>query len=745
MITADIIQRWVNTIGNYELEVDSPAEQLAANFDINYFLTPEAQEKLYEGAHPADSPEPTVARKHFLRFLGRKFQDISWQANRANKTVNLADFLQDDEEDGFALYKAAIEEESKSRAFRNAVFFRCLKHFPGNKWAEIIVLWVGGPSSSGKTYAAKGVLEKMDLELLQKTDQPGGNNVVSVDGSYERETSQMRQMVLQFALAAGYKGIEDLHENSKKELAVKTCIRDAALEDGRLSLVVPDTFVRSPLEVNNECKAYAKKKITQAFAEVKGEKGFGDRFQTSVKKMGDARAWNNKKFTAANIKMNNRNIGCESKVYEGEYFKFGLLGTKVFKKFFKSFTHNKLTLTVTNDLVYLVKKEGIWKECEYEDNLDGKQEGRDFIRMTARAYNYWRDNNISEPLETWFDTKGKHIKTLTEQVITHKTNTKYFEHHAFFNLLRTNKWQRRSQNSAEKEKRKIRHLIAVNDETIASLEAKIQTSDVDIELLTKKLTQCKLLQATLKEKLAELEGKKEVVESSTQFLPYLHGYIDIPVEDKNTLLGQAVPGAKPATSLSANDDAHGEFIAPQLKDNFCRVHYAENTSDPSSQAMFIQEKTEEGMKLTAVRESMGKDPVSLMESALTMANCMLLALNEPPSPKNKLAIYGADPVLINYLWTALVVLGEKSSSRKFGKESIAVIAGVFSVAEQMKSSNKFSPQSLHETVFKDHEAFIDIKVKELERLLELKANPENLLGKTLLETTDHVASKSGRS
>ncbi|ASQ45204.1 hypothetical protein [Legionella clemsonensis] len=737
MILAATIQEWVDKIGNYELEVDSPAEQRDANFDINRFLSPEGQVKLYEGTHPIDSPEPTAARERFLRFLGRKFQNITWEANRNNKTVELAAFLQDDEEDGVKLYDAAIDEENESRAFRRAVFFRLLKLFPGNKWESRIVLWIGGPSSSGKTYAAKGVLEKMDREILQKTDQPGGNYIVSVDGSFERETSQMRQMVLQFALASGYKGIEDLHEHSKK-LGVKNYIKNAALEDERLSLVIPDTFVREPTDVYRDCKTFAKKGVAQAFAEVKAEKGFEDRFQTSVKKMGDSRAWNSKKFTEEKIKMNNRNIGCESKVYQGNYFKFGLIGTKVFKRFFKSFSRNKLTLTVTNDLIYLVKKDGLWKECKYEDNLEDKKEGIDFIRMPARVYNYWRDNNINEPLEVWYNTKGKEIKNLTQQLITYKTNDKYSESYSFFNLLRTNRWYK-SQNDLEKEKRHLCGQIAVNDEIMAYLETEIQGNAVADELLIKKLSQCKLLQSTLKDKLAALDGKGEIRERATQFLPYLNSYLDIPKEVKHELLGQTVPGAMSATSLVANDGFHGEFIAPQLEDEFCRVHYVELTSDPSSQAMFVQEKIEDGIELSAVRESMGNDPVSLMESSLAMAASLLLALDESPSSKHKLSIYGSDPMLINYLWTALIVLGEKSPSRKFNKDAIEVL-GFFSVAEQMKSSSKFSPQSLHETVFKDHEAFVDMKVRHLECLLKLKANPEELLSKTLVEATDQVAS-----
>ncbi|CEK11474.1 hypothetical protein [Legionella hackeliae] len=749
MILATTIQEWVDKIGNYELGNDSPAEQREANFEINRFLNPQGQLKLYENTHPTNVPEPTVARERFLRFLGRKFQTITWQADRNNETVHLEDFLQDDVEDGLALYKAAIEEESKSKAFREAVFFRSLKHFPGNKWINRLVLWVGGPSSSGKTYAAKGVIEKMSRDVLQKTDEPGGNNVVSVDGSYERETSQMRQMALQFALASGYKGIYDLHTHSK-QLVVKKYVRDAALEDQNLSLVIPDTFVRNPAAVRKDFNAFADKGVVQAFAEVKGEKKFAERFQTSVKKMGDSRAWNKKRFTEEKIKMNNREIGCESKVYQGAYFKLGLHGTKIFKKFFKSFSSNKSTLTVTNDLMYLVKKEGVWKECEYGENLDNKEEGVDFIRITARAYNYWRDNKIAEPLETWYQTTGKFKKTLTEQIITHKDNEKYSNHYSLFNLFRTNPVQRFFSSNAEQEKRKLRHQIAVNDETIADLENAIEEWEEEDESLTKKLKTCKLLQVTLKEKMVELESKEqETNSSSTQFLPYLDNYIDIPASDIGELLSQASleAGAEETavTSITSKDEYRGEFLAPKLEADFCRVHYVELTSDTSSKAMFTQEKLEDGFRLSSVQQCIKYDPDFLFEYSLAMAGSMLIGLNETPSPKNQLFLYGADPELLRYLWTALVVLGEKMPSRQFNPDSLKPAASSFRVSDEMESKRKFSPQSLHETVFKEQDAFINLKVRELENLLKLKSDPveqAKLLNKELVEASHQIARNS---
>ncbi|WED43564.1 hypothetical protein [Legionella cardiaca] len=745
MIPETKVEEWVSKIGNYELDKDSPREQREANFDIDLFLTPEAQAKLYESTHSEDV-EPTAAREQFIRFLYRKFKDIERNPHLADKTVQLADFLDDIDEDGLALYKAAVEEESKSKAFRDAVFFKSLKHYPGNKWAQRMVLWVGGPSSSGKTYGAKGAVEKMSRDVLKKTTEEGGNDIVSVDGSFERETSQMRQMVLQFALATGYKGIQDLHTHSK-DLTVKKYVREAALEDKRLSLVIPDTFVRNPKEIRKEFKAYEKAGVVQAFSEVKAEKGYQDRFQTSVKKMGDARAWNNKVFTESQIAMNNRNIGCESKVYEGHYFKFGLHMTKIFKKFYKAYSRDKVTLTIMNDLIYLVKRDNAWQECEYSDNLDNQIEGIDFIRMPARAYNYWRDNKIAQPLETWFEETGKHIKSLTEQVITDKKNEKYSKHHSFFNLLRVSSLRELFIKDVEKEQRRLRHQIAVNEDMITALEEEIDTLTADTEvaeLLSAKLETCKLLQASLKENLNMLSDPHRSTTEAMQFLPYIDSYVDIPISDKEELLQQTVRGDTPSIAITSETENQGEFLAPQLKDDYCRVHYVDLSSAPATKAMFVQEKnsgSERGFTLSAVEESIDHEPTALFEYSLAMASSLLLGLDTPPTEKKPVTIQGWDRELLAYMWTALVVLGEKTSGMKFPLEAISVFTTAFTTNQEMMSDKKFSPQSLHETIFKTHEAFVNLKVKELESLLKLKSDPEaqaKLLNQELVEATQSL-------
>lgn len=761
MIGVDTIANWVNQIGDYDLQSDNELkEQLGlandALIDINNFISPAAKAKLFQSTHE-DDPEPTRARILFLQFIGNRFQNIVWDESLKNKTVKLEEFLG---EQGLALYKAAVEEESKSKAFREAVFLKALTHFPGHKWAKKLILWVGGPSSSGKTYGAKGVIKTMDNALLPKTTDESGNKIVSIDGSFEREVSQMRQMVLQLALAHGYKGIKNLHKHSKS-LVVKGYLREAAIKDDNLSLVIPDTFAYRLSEAKEEFREYEAldPRAIQAFSEVTAEKGHLARFQTSVKKMGDARAWNSSDFKEVNIKMNNRKIGCESKIYQAKFFIFGYQSTKIFKRFYKSSSRDKITLTVSNDLIYLKKEDGVWKECEFKDDLTGKKSGVDFIRMTARAYNYWKDNNISTPLNEWYENIGKHTKKLTEQVITYKDNKKS----GYSNLASLSRPRKPSffRTDAEQERKNLRHQIDVNEEMINGLEEEMhllqesEETSQQIASLNKKLSRCKDLQNALKAKLAtvdtelkETEEARKQEQIKPQFLPYVNSYEDISVLDKQNLLDsfQTTTGNNtPDTQLLSSSTNENEFLAPKLKEDECRVHFIDITSN-SKKAIFIQEKipdTTSGVKFTAVENSVGQDSASLVEYSLAMASSLLLSMDSPPSTKNPIILKYGSPEMLRHLWTALMVLGENVPGWKFDQRSIKVISTAFIPELEFGRFRGYSDASLHETVFKTYRPFIMIKVDELKELIKLKessAEQAKMLGEELTSTLEQAES-----
>ncbi|MBN9288094.1 MAG: hypothetical protein BGO43_07445 [Gammaproteobacteria bacterium 39-13] len=369
--------------GEIDIEVKNPRQE------VKKLLNEQSRAQLYEGAQE-EGKEDTTARKAFALYLEKRMKEVEQIDTKPRPTIKMKDLLL---EEGLILYKEAINEERRSRAFRDAVFLKSTQEYDGPKWKKKLILWVGGPSSSGKTYAAKQAVKKMSRNMEIKTDVndqviEGENYVVSVDGGIEREVSQMRQLVLQVALSKGYKGIKDLHKNTK--LKTKEYVKAAALMQEDLGIVIPETFAESVTKEalndflkQNEILYYHKNEnMTQAFAEVTCEPNNEKRkaFKIAVWHMGSSRAWldETKSFTAKDIKINNRKIGCESKIYDWKGFKIGKHASKTARDFIKGINPDGFYIRITNDLMFVNKKNGIWEECGFDDTPELKISRRDF-------------------------------------------------------------------------------------------------------------------------------------------------------------------------------------------------------------------------------------------------------------------------------------------------------------------------------------------------------------------------------
>jgi hypothetical protein len=426
------IKDWLNQIGKYD-----SASNTLKNLEYLKNLNKKAKQALYRSTHKGITPKG--AREDFIRFLGLKFLEgnaLDRAVAPSNKAVTLKKLLGGE---GFRLYKKAIKEEGKSKAFRAAVFSKSLKSFDGNAWSKRLILWVGGPSSSGKTYSAMNVLNYLRRETsnplgVHGEDEPG-NGVVFADGSFDREVSQMRQMVLQCALASGYKGVSDLYKHGGA-IMLREYLKDTALASEQLSLVIPETFTRpgAAIEMSRYESLTKNGKFVQFFSEIKAEQSEDkstqlkndQRFRTAVKNMGELRAWRTEPFKASEIQMNNMNIGCESKVYEAKNFMWGRNLTKAYKRMYKERSQGKSTLEITNDLMYLQKNtEGNWQECVFDKDLTGEKKGVDFLFMPARAYNAWFELKEKKPgLVEWYEA-NKENEALTGPLIEFKENEKY--------------------------------------------------------------------------------------------------------------------------------------------------------------------------------------------------------------------------------------------------------------------------------------------------------------------------------
>lgn len=200
-----LLHRWLSEMGHYEA--------LDAFDKLNTSLhTPITDDDF------GDTLETTHAREAFLRYLHNTV--LPRTPSLRNGLVTMESLL---DKHGLALYHAALAEEASSLTFQKAVFNKAIRHYPGLTWSKRLVLWVGGPSASGKTRASSAMIEHLATQIPKDpSDKNNGNFVVSIDGSIEREVSQMRNVVLQVALSqAGCKGIRDLHKHSNTSVKKK--------------------------------------------------------------------------------------------------------------------------------------------------------------------------------------------------------------------------------------------------------------------------------------------------------------------------------------------------------------------------------------------------------------------------------------------------------------------------------------------------------------------------------------------
>ncbi len=375
----------LDQINNYQVNTDTDSSQDNAKL-VDHYLGEHAKD-LREG-----TTTDTTARKAFVTYLNELLARsdnavTSEKTSPEQDVVLLKDFL------GGAkfldLYHAAVAEERNSQAFRDAVFLASKKHYEGSKWLNRLVLWVGGPSASGKSYGADAVIKKLDSEIMQVDDlQQTGNDVIFIDGGIEREVSQMRQLVLQAAIKKGYAGIKDLHKHT--ELGIKGKIKQAALK-ANLNIAIPSTFTR-PLAYK-KTRLYDKLENTvQIFSEVIPAKGMEAGFSGVVERLGNTRAWlqdyRSKATEKWKVMINNLHIGIESKSYNPAIFDRGTKMSRLARKYYMKHSKDKIHVEIQNDLIFVHKKDGAWVRCE-------KGEVVTAVKTSARDFDRWENESAT--------------------------------------------------------------------------------------------------------------------------------------------------------------------------------------------------------------------------------------------------------------------------------------------------------------------------------------------------------------
>ncbi len=330
---------------------------------------------LHKDGHKDENGDPTdifIARNEFQHFLKEHMKKIDGapikEQTFENSTTLKAFFSPKElqvkgkekelaayQERAMDLYKAAIKEEQKSPAFRNAVFLKAIESRKGVKFDKKQGMHIGGPSGGGKSKARDSVIGMLMEEEKAKQQAQGRmpeadyvNHFVSVDGGIDRDTSQVRNLLFSAVLAKNYKLAEDLHSASKGA-SVKKLVRDAVVVSGKdLHLVIPDTYTDPLKQYGRKVfKKLDKNGYEQSFILVKP-----DQEQTCVS--GNRRACmkqGSKAVTEPNMDMDKKP---EGKVYEPELFKTGARSSHLASHVFKSSVKGR-TFEIDNDVQYYMR------------------------------------------------------------------------------------------------------------------------------------------------------------------------------------------------------------------------------------------------------------------------------------------------------------------------------------------------------------------------------------------------------
>ena len=378
--------RLLSQIGDYTKYPKSESETKPVQGDKEFvasILDHVGRIELYEGIA---KKELKKHRKAFVQFISKLDADASKNApTDKHPGIKMRDYLG---KEGLALYKAALQEEINSEAYRNAVFRASTTHFQGPKLTERLVVHVAGPSACGKSYAAEAAVKAAcnNKTVLKNLDDRSGNDVVAIDGGVVRQVSQMRKLVIRAANNHGYKGLLDLDKQSTQILEpVKNKIQKATFKAGSLSCVIPDT--NSNWLSGNEAQRIRDidemKNTKQVFCRVEGADP--TTFKQVVKFMGNKRAWKTD-FTDVNnpgLDLNSTQNLTESKAYGSSGFEFGKSFSERAHDFFNNYSKKgNLSLVITNELMLLKKDtEDTWVPTEPGEN------GEKMI--STQIYNDW--------------------------------------------------------------------------------------------------------------------------------------------------------------------------------------------------------------------------------------------------------------------------------------------------------------------------------------------------------------------
>jgi hypothetical protein len=284
------IQQWQfkknENIGNYgskpvNEKADNLKNQQTDNERVYKILGAEGYKKLHGGKAYNENPKPdqTIDREAFIAAISTLGDRLLIDNEIKKKPVSLgtisARALKDPNGKNLQeLYEDAIREERESLAYKNAAFLKSVKVYNGgnfsNKEGEEHVIILAGPSGGGKTRAGPATVKAATHGVLDELTDPADTQehqhlVVTIDGGIERDTSQVKKLMIRTSLKLGYGGIEDLEKitkNATKGPKLKTIIEDAA-NVKHMHLVIATTTPQKDLD--KYMGPDSKRKVTYAY------------------------------------------------------------------------------------------------------------------------------------------------------------------------------------------------------------------------------------------------------------------------------------------------------------------------------------------------------------------------------------------------------------------------------------------------------------------------------------------------
>ncbi|MFT4060201.1 MAG: hypothetical protein QM652_11710, partial [Legionella sp.] len=197
------------------------------------------------------------------------------------------------------------------------------------------------------------------------------------------------------------------------------------------------------------------------------------------------------------------------------------------------------------------------------------------------------------------------------------------------------------------------------------------------------------------------EGLKDLRQVSTTFRI---SYTDYPMAEKSKYLGGSETkglGASLTVSKPNGTSAPYEMVN-RVAPNYFREH----TVDIKDKVVgrFIEERiTNEAApktKLTVTSFPPATDPNGRVVYSMAMVTQLLAGLKEPPSAKNPIILSGENAEQLEYLWTAVKVIGENTPHMKFDLDAIVIKSSKFDPKKEIEEgTEKFSADSCYKKNF----------------------------------------------